>query len=221
MSKKARDPADGAGSLEGSIEASPKGAGSQRGSDSLAIGLFWGALVIAGLGLGALAVIGVIAIARWSTPSPRPAAATSPAASPRPAAAGSPAASPLYVSFDQLRPGNCLVGSELGLGGSRPWPAVITVVPCGQQHAAEVFFTGNVWPQSRAFPGNNTVANQGWTRCLRAFRAYDRIPYRHSSFTIDYAVPNNTSWSSGDRSVMCVAYEPGLRVRYSIKRSRR
>src|SRR5262249_1748493 len=122
---------------------------------------------------------------------------------------------------DQLRPGNCLVGSELGLGNSNPWPAVITVVPCGQQHVAEVFFTGNVWPQSRAFPGDNTVANEGWARCLRVFRAYDGIPHRRSSFTIDYAVPDNTSWSSGDRSVLCVAYEPGRRVRYSIKRSRR
>ena len=209
MSKKAGDPADGAGSLESSTEASPQSAESQRGSDSLAVGLFWGALVIAGLGLGALAVIGVVAIARWSTSSPRP------------SAAGSPTASPRYVSFYQLRPGNCLVGSELGLGNSSPWPPTVAVVPCGKRHVAEVFFTGNVWPQSLAFPGDNAVANQGWARCLRAFRAYDGILHRHSSFSIDYAVPDNASWSYGDRSVMCVAFERGRQVDYSIKRSKR
>ena len=86
---------------------------------------------------------------------------------------------------------------------------------------AEVFFTGNVWPQSLEFPGDNAVADQGWARCLRAFRTYDGIPHRHSSFSMDYAVPDNASWSSGDRSVMCVAYKQGVQVDYSIKRSKR
>jgi hypothetical protein len=88
------------------------------------------ALVLAGVGLVVLAAVTV--------------AIVSPASS---------VSSTRRLTDKQLRSGYCVRGSNLGLDTNGPWPRVVTVVPCTQQHLAEVFFAGNVWPQSLAYPG--------------------------------------------------------------------
>ena len=129
------------------------------------------------------------------------------------------------LSLGQLRPGDCLTGSNLGLGTGSDWPWV-TAVPCTSQHLGEVFFAGNAWPQSMAYPGDNVVGNQAHTRCLTAFSAYDGTDNSGSSFTIDYIAPyGSDDWGSGDRWLVCLAYEStdqypgGAPVNYSIKGS--
>ena len=94
-------------------------------------------------------------------------------------------------------------------------------MPCAQRHLAEVFFAGRVWPQPLAYPGNNATADQGYARCVAAFTAYDGFSPDASLFRIAYVVPDNVSWSSGDRGVLCVAYEPGVSVAHSIRGSNR
>jgi hypothetical protein len=124
---------------------------------------------------------------------------------------------------DQLRSGDCLQASKLVLGNGTffGWPHLVTAVPCTQQHQAEVFFAGNAWPQSRAFPGKNAIANRGVARCRSAFRAYDGIVPSASFFMIDYIIPDSVAWASGNRRVVCVAYEPWAPVTFSIKGSHR
>jgi hypothetical protein len=82
-----------------------------------------------------------------------------------------------------------------------------------------VFFAGNAWPQSQTtYPGDNAVNGVSNTRCLAAFAAYDGIDSSVSSFTFDTIAPSGGSdWASGNREVICVAYESGTPVRYSIK----
>lgn len=122
------------------------------------------------------------------------------------------------LTADQLRPGDCLTGSNMGLGNSNPWPDYVTAVPCTQRHLAEVFFAGDAWPQSLAYPGDNSIASQADARCSTAFIAYDGIPSEQSVFTYTTVMPDNTAWSSGDRSLQCVAYDPsGASMNYSIK----
>jgi hypothetical protein len=133
------------------------------------------------------------------------------------------------LSYTQLSAGDCLVGSNLGLNNnSSPWPAVVTAVPCKHRHLAEIFYVGNVWPQSLAYPGYNAIADQGYARCLSAFLAYDGIAQPASAFAISYTAPDRTTWPAGDRHVICAAYQPYLGaangvqpVTYSIKGSRR
>jgi len=132
------------------------------------------------------------------------------------------------LSYTQLSVGDCLVGSNLGLANDNPWPAEVTAVPCTHRHLAEIFFAGNVWSQSVAYPGYNATADQGYARCLSAFRAYDGIAQSASAFTISYTAPDAATWPAGDRKVICAAYQadPGtasgaLPVSYSIKGSHR
>ena len=140
---------------------------------------------------------------------------------------GSSTSSTTQPTGQQLRAGECLAGSNMSLGTSTPWPDYVTVVACTKRHEAEVFFAGNNWPQSLAFPGKDAVDSQSDARCHAAFAAYDGTDWSQSAFTYDEIVPIDPSdWASGDRSLACVAYEPspsgpsgGTPVDYSIKGS--
>jgi hypothetical protein len=138
----------------------------------------------------------------------------------RSAAAPAPPTSQLTV--DQLRPGNCLTGSNLGLGTGSPWPDLVAAVPCTHRHLAEVFFAGNAWPQSlTTYPGDNAINNQAYNSCFTKFTGYDGIAQPASNFSIDEIAPSGGSdWASGDRLLVCLAYE-GIPVNYSIKGSHR
>ena len=211
MPEQAQSPEDGSYSAGSFLGVGGEGAEIRSRSGSSGTGLLWAALLV-GLVVTSLVAIGAIAIWRSSaSPSRKPAAA----ATPRP-----PAAASRQLTYQMLQPGDCLRGSNLQPGGSNPWPEIVEAVPCSQRHLEEVFFAGNAWPYSRAFPGNKSVTNRGWAVCVRAFKAYDGISEARSSFQIEYVVPDHVSWSSGSRWVLCAAYEPGLSVNYSIKRKR-
>jgi Septum formation len=155
-----------------------------------------GPLIVVGLAIAVLVAIGVIAASKWSTSSTD------------------------QLTYDQLQPGDCLNGSNLGLGKPNPWPEYVTTVPCTQKHLGEVFFSGNVWPQSQTtYPGDNAISNEAKARCSAAFGAYDGIDYSSSAFSFDWVVPGSDSWAAGGRQVVCVAYQPGVPVNYSIKGS--
>ena len=133
---------------------------------------------------------------------------------------------PSQLTVDQLQPGDCLRGSDMGLGTDSTWPDLVTAVPCTQQHIAEVFFAGNAWPQSlAAYPGDDAVNNTVHDLCDTAFAAYDGATSDESAFNNDPIAPDSSAWADGDRSVVCVAYKftpqypGGALVNYSIKGS--
>jgi|GEM_PF-862421 len=159
--------------------------------------LLWPALVIAGL----LAVVVAVVVIATNSSSSAPTAS-----------------SVRQLTVDQLRPGDCLRASNMGLGTGSAWPDLVTAVPCSQQHLAEVFFAGNIWPQSMAYPGDDTLSNQSYDRCQNALTAYVGSIKYLGTFTFDFIAPDRTTWPSGDRSVQCVAYTYTLQsVNYSIK----
>ena len=172
------------------------------------------ALIIVGAGLATLAaVIAIIAISNSSTSSNSPTSSV-----PSPMASSSPKASASQLAYDQLRPGHCLQVPNINTIST--WPDLFTVVPCAQPHTGEVFFTGDVWPQAMAYPGDNAVSNQADALCGREFTTYDGISPDQSAFTSSDEIPESSSWSSGDRSVQCIAYGPdGVPIDYSIKGS--
>lgn len=140
----------------------------------------------------------------------------------------SPTTATDQLAEDQLQPGDCLQGSNMGLGSGSDWPDLVTAVNCTRPHIAEVFFASDAWPQSLAYPGDNTISEQADARCLTAFSTYDGIDNSGSAFTFDDIVPSGgDDWDSGDRWLVCVAYEStgqypaGAPVDYSIKGSDR
>jgi hypothetical protein len=143
--------------------------------------LRWGPLAIFGLGL--VAAVGVVFVGTV------------------PALTG-------HLGAAQLRAGDCLTASNLSLDSSNPWPW-FTAVRCTDPHLAEVFFAGNAWPRSSAYPGDNAIWNQGLGRCSTAFAAYDGSDTDQSMFSISYVQPWGDNWATGNRWLTCIAYEPG------------
>jgi hypothetical protein len=175
------------------------------------------ALIAAGVG-GALllALIAVIGVRVATTPSASPQDVTT------------------QKNLYDLAAGDCLAGSNMALGDStKPWPDLVTVVACTQQHEAEVYFAGDLWPQSAAYPGKDAIDNLTFTRCNDTFTKYDGIKASiegndppGSAFTFIYVAGDSSAdWTSGERHLVCVAYKPDFTnlttgaapVDYSIK----
>jgi hypothetical protein len=127
-----------------------------------------------------------------------------------------------YATEGQLRAGACLTGPNLGLNTSNPWPYMVETTPCTGRHLAEVFFSGNAWPQSMAYPGDSRVYSQADASCSAAFSTYDGTASSESAFTYESITPTPRSdWASGDRQLVCLAYQPSGWMDYSIKGSDR
>jgi Septum formation len=113
------------------------------------------------------------------------------------------------LTESQLVAGDCLVGSNMGLHTNSAWPDTVTAVSCTQQHIAEVFYVGNPWPASLAkYPGDGVVNTTINATCSTAFATYVGIKPDLSMYQYDEVGPSG-DWASGDREVVCVAYEPG------------
>lgn len=166
-----------------------------------------GAAVVA---LGVISQLGGPPSASSGSPSPTHTSAQTPPATTPPATTpptGSPAtAGPL--TYRQLRPGDCLTGQDLPLGGTGSWPAIVLSVPCDQGHLAEVIYAADHWPKSRAYPGSKKLSALAVVKCDRAFRSYVGIPRSRSRFAVTWIAPSLGGWDSGDRRLTCVAYQP-------------
>jgi hypothetical protein len=83
---------------------------------------------------------------------------------------------------------------------------------------AEVFFAGDNWPQSMAFPGQGAVDSQSAARCEAAFTAYDGLDLPISAFMFGRIDPGASDWASGSRFLACYAFDGnGWQENYSIK----
>ncbi|MFC0037525.1 septum formation family protein [Actinomadura rayongensis] len=121
------------------------------------------------------------------------------------------------TSVRVLRKGECvnIVGVRSGDSASAG-----RVVSCSVRHDAEVFFTGDVWARSAAYPGNAVVVRDAERRCRRAFETYVGVRFTRSMFDDRYWFPSRESWDRDrDRQVVCVAYYD-LPVNYSVAGTR-
>ena len=144
----------------------------------------------------------------------------------RPASTPGTTSAVRQLRLAQLRTGDCLTGSNLGLGTSNPWPDLSTAVPCSRPHLAEVFFADHAyWPAP--YPGDTAITQRADAKCSAVYTAYVGVPDTHSMYTWDNIFPNATDWSRGERELVCVAFHPapgapgGTPISGSIKGSRR
>jgi serine/threonine protein kinase len=119
-----------------------------------------------------------------------------------------PRSSVRYLTLQDLRPGDCLTGSNLSLNTSNSFPTTIEAVSCSQRHIAEAFYSSNSWAANKAFPGDTAAGNQATAVCDKAFTAYIGLPPSSSGYSFKVAYPGSGDWATGDRSVQCVAYLP-------------
>jgi hypothetical protein len=122
------------------------------------------------------------------------------------------------LTIYQLRAGNCLQDSGQTLANFNEGNGPFTAAPCTQPHTDEVFFAGNSWPRSLAYPGDQAVLDDGYAHCVMAFSAYDGIDVGSSSSVFDVvsSTPDSSTWPDGDRWLVCFA-TAYTSVDYSVK----
>ncbi|HEV2256557.1 MAG TPA: DivIVA domain-containing protein [Streptosporangiaceae bacterium] len=121
------------------------------------------------------------------------------------------------LTMRQLQVGDCLQGSGQTVEDFSQGNGPFTGVPCTQPHTAEVFFAGNAWPRSLAYPGDQAVHDHGHARCLKAFSAYDGIDSSSSTFDVVFSTPTSSTWPGDDRRLVCFASSAPGWVDYSIQ----
>lgn len=84
----------------------------------------------------------------------------------------------------------------------------VPVVDCAEPHDNEVFHVFDV--ADGDFPGEDALVQSAEEGCLPAFESYVGRDYATSRLDIFPITPTATSWSSGDREVICALYDVEL-----------
>jgi hypothetical protein len=98
--------------------------------------------------------------------------------------------------------------------------STIKVVSCHEVHTQEVFAlvkdnAGN------NYPGATTLQTFANARCLQHFQPYVGDAYEDSSLFYTYLLPSVRSWTSEDRTVVCVITTTGQPLTTSVRGSKR
>lgn len=82
----------------------------------------------------------------------------------------------------------------------------VPIVPCSDPHDSEIF--ASVILSGDTFPGEDAVFTEGDTQCGTEFETFVGVPYVESIYDFSYYVPTESSWSRGDREILCVIFDP-------------
>ncbi len=86
----------------------------------------------------------------------------------------------------------------------------VVLVPCDQEHDAEVYATLRVPGDS--YPGDAAIARRT-DRCLDLFTKFVGVPYDASSYEALFYYPTKTSWRLlSDRWIHCIVGDPDEKV---------
>jgi hypothetical protein len=111
------------------------------------------------------------------------------------------------VTLFDLKLGDCLNDADIPL---RSDMTDVPRVSCEQPHDSELFAILGV--EGSAFPGERELVSQGQDRCARAFGDFIGIPFANSALDFRFYYPTASSWAQGDKTIYCLAFDPGLQV---------
>jgi hypothetical protein len=80
--------------------------------------------------------------------------------------------------------------------------ADITPAECEDPHSSEVIGTHDL--EGDEFPGDDGIERSFQELCPRTFTVYVGSDYESSSLTMYYVGPDETTWSLGDRELVCI-----------------
>ena len=104
------------------------------------------------------------------------------------------------VAIDELRAGDCFNGGEEELVSD------VDGVPCTEPHEYEVFAVAP--HEAESFPGDAEMEAIFTSVCEPAFESFVGAPYASSRLYASMITPSEESWGNGDRSFICILYDP-------------
>ena len=120
------------------------------------------------------------------------------------------------VTLFDLELGDCLNDAGIPL---RSDMIDVPRVSCEEPHDSELFAILGV--EGSVFPGERELVSQGQDRCAKAFGDFIGIPFANSTLDFRFYYPTASSWVQGDRTIYCLAFDPGLTVSGSLLNSKR
>lgn len=106
-----------------------------------------------------------------------------------------------------LEPGVCIEDAGAFTGQEGNEITEIRAVPCRLPHQAEVYARARLAAgPNAAFPGLGALRTRAQTLCRDRFEAFVGVRWTRSRLQIAALWPSPTSWSSGDRLVVCAVF---------------
>jgi hypothetical protein len=202
----------------------------QRGEATNGTMALWGiitsavAVVLSIVGLvifvGVFAELGEeAAVVTESTVAPATESPTSPAAETSPPPHVEETAPALGVEVDvyKLKVGDCFIESQDD--AEEEYITTVQIMPCSESHSDEVFALVTL-PEGD-FPGLDGIDSQAGESCEAEFEGFVGLSYQESDFDFWTITPDEEGWRAGDRSVVCVIYDPDSEVSESLRGAER
>ena len=96
--------------------------------------------------------------------------------------------------------------SDLEIGDCANVEPDFTIVDCTDSHEVEAYSQYKIPNvQFKEYPGEVSLTKVANRQCEKAFIGYVGRDWRESDLQISYVYPSEGSWSSGDRTIICVA----------------
>lgn len=95
----------------------------------------------------------------------------------------------------------------------------VTRVPCEDPHDLEAYYSFNI--DLDEMPDAETMAELADNGCISQWEAFVGAPYDDSDLYLYNLFPSDESWPEGDREVLCLLYEPDVKLTGSMKGSQR
>jgi len=115
------------------------------------------------------------------------------------------------VSILDLDLGACLLDAAIPASSDE---AMVTKVECSEPHDSELF--AKLTLNEARYPGAGNLIAQGEERCQILFGDFIGMKFSESSLEFSFYYPTPSSWVDGDRSIYCMASDPGLRTTGSL-----
>ena len=120
------------------------------------------------------------------------------------------------VTLFELALGDCLMDAGIPLNSDT---LSVPRVSCDTPHDSELFAILGV--EGSVFPGEEELVSEAQERCSRAFGDFIGIPFAQSTLDFRFYYPTASSWGGGDRSIYCLAFDPGLQVSGTLLNAKR
>lgn len=85
----------------------------------------------------------------------------------------------------------------------------VTVVACDRTHDYQVYLVTELdFGDGQPTPTTEVMSQRARQECSDEFVRYVGVPYRDSELFARYVVPSESAWERGDRTVICLLYDP-------------
>lgn len=117
--------------------------------------------------------------------------------------------------FDGREPVSSIAVGDCFIVGEALEIDQVPVVDCERKHDSELFAKVDMAGMGSAYPGDETMFDWLFERCLEQFPSYVGEPYETSEYWIDMFIPLEDAWREGDTSGLCtlILVDDDLNVR--------